>query len=184
MGEITTLLQAANRGEPDAINRLVELLYGDLHQLAHARLRVHAESTLLDTTSLVHETYVRLLKTGELDVSDRRHFFAYAARVMRSVIVDFARRRNAGQRGGGQIHVTLDTDAATALPRAADEILRVHEALDQLARVDGGLARLVEMRYFAGLQVREIAEVLGVTERTVERQWRKARAVLFDALSP
>ncbi len=174
MGEITALIRAASGGDARALDRLLELLYQDLHRLAHARLRAHAENTLLDTTSLPHETCLRLLKTGELEVGDRHHFFAYAARVMRSVLVDFARRRSAERRGGEQIFVTLDTGAGG--PRSSDEILRVHEALDQLGRLDDGLARLVEMRYFAGLQGREIAEALGVTERTVERQWHKARA--------
>lgn len=181
MGEITALIRAASAGDAGARDRLLEVLYQDLRTLAHARLRVHAKDTLLDTTSLVNETCLRLLQAGELQAGDRKHFFAYASRVMRSVIVDFARRRAAQRRGGDRIVVPLEAGAGN--PRSSDEVLRVHDALDALDRLDGDLARLVEMRYFAGLQVREIAEVLGVTERTVERQWHKARAILFDALA-
>jgi RNA polymerase sigma factor (TIGR02999 family) len=182
VGEITTLIRAANAGDRQAVDRLFELLYADLHQLAHARLRASPPNTFLNTTALLHEAYMRFVKAGQLDVDDRRHFLAYAARVMRSIVVDFARRRNAGMRGGGKAHDALDPGVAGALQRSHDEILRVHEGLEALGRIDDGLARLVEMRYFAGLQVQEIAEALGVTERTVERQWHKARAVLFSVL--
>jgi RNA polymerase sigma factor (TIGR02999 family) len=179
MGEITTLIRAASRGDHDAFDRLFSLLYDDLRQLAHARLRAHARDTLLDTTALVHETYVRLVGVGELELEDRRHFFAYSARVMRSIVTDFARQRNAERRGGDLTRVTLGAEFPET---TSDEILRVHEALGQLERVDADLARLVEMRYFAGLQVQEIAEAFGVTPRTVERQWNKARAILFASM--
>lgn len=182
MGEITTLIRAANDGNREAIDRLFSLLYDDLHRLARARLRGNVRDTLLDTTSLLHETYGRLVQAGELDVADRKHFFAYSASVMRSIVVDFARKKNAEQRGGGQVRVAVDENLA-ATPADGDEILRVHEGLEQLGRVDADLARLVEMRYFAGLQVKEIAEAFGVTERTIERQWQKARAILFASLA-
>jgi RNA polymerase sigma factor (TIGR02999 family) len=182
MGEITTLIRAANEGDREAIDRLFSLLYDDLHRLARARLRGNVRDTLLDTTSLLHETYGRLVHAGELDVADRKHFFAYSASVMRSIVVDFARKKNAEQRGGGAPRVALDETIAGS-PASSDEVLRVHEALERLGRVDPDLARLVEMRYFAGLQVKEIAEALGVTDRTIERQWLKARAILFTSLA-
>jgi len=183
MGEITILIRAAQRGDRDALDRLFSLLYDDLHRMAHARVRAGGPNTLLDTTGLVHETYARLADVGELDVVDRQHFFAYVARAMRFVVVDFARRRNAEKRGGGSEHVAIDENVAEGLADRTDEILRVHEGIEGLRRIDEDLARLVEMRYFAGLQVHEIAQALAVSERTVERQWLKARAILFASLA-
>jgi RNA polymerase sigma factor (TIGR02999 family) len=183
MGEITTLIRAASSGDERAFDRLFTLLYDDMHRLAHARLKRGRPITVLDTTSLVHEGYLRFVKAGELDVNDRGHFLAYAARVMRSIVVDFARKRQAERRGGGALKVTLDTGIAEAVDGSNDEIIRVHEVLDELKQVDAELARLVEMRYFAGLKVGEIAEAFGVTERTIERQWQKARAILFAAIN-
>lgn len=183
MGEITTLIRAAQRGDRDALDRLFSLLYDDLHQIAHARVRAGGPNTLLDTTGLVHETYARFAEAGELNVVDRQHFFAYVARAMRFVVVDFARRRNAEKRGGGSEHIAIDENVADVLVDRRDEILRVHQGLEDLGRVDEDLVRLVEMRYFAGLQVDEIAEALAVSGRTVERQWQKARAILFASLA-
>ena len=120
---------------------------------------------------------------GELNAADRQHFFAYVARAMRFVVVDFARRRNAEKRGGGSEHIAIDENVAGVLVDRGDEILRVHEGLEDLRRVDEDLVRLVEMRYFAGLQVQEIAQALDISERTVERQWQKARAILFASLA-
>ena len=183
MGEITILIRAAHGGNRDALDRLFSLLYDDLHRIAHARVNAAGPDSFLDTTALVHETYLRFADAGELDVVDRGHFFAYVARAMRFVVVDFARSRSAEKRGGGRAKVTLDDDIADVLRDRSDEVLRLHDALEDLARIDEELVRLVEMRYFAGLQVKEIAEALGVTERTVERKWRKARAVLFASLA-
>lgn len=183
MSDITTLIRAAHEGDRDALDRLFSLLYDDLHRMAHARVRAGGKDPLLDTTSLVHETYARFADAEELGAVDRQRFFAYVARAMRYVVVDFARNRRAAKRGGGSPHVAIDEDVADAVADRSDEILRIHEGLDDLARVDEDLARLVEMRYFAGLQVQEIAQALGVTERTVERHWQKARAILFASLS-
>ena len=183
MGEITVLIRAAQRGDRDALDRLFSLLYDDLHRIAHARVRAGGPNTLLDTTGLVHETYARLADVGELNAADRQHFFAYVARAMRFVVVDFARRRNAEKRGGGSEHIAIDENVAGVLVDRGDEILRVHEGLEDLRRVDEDLVRLVEMRYFAGLQVQEIAQALDISERTVERQWQKARAILFASLA-
>jgi RNA polymerase sigma factor (TIGR02999 family) len=183
MGEVTTLIRAANSGDSDALNRLFSLLYDDLHRLAHARLRSNTRDILLDTTSLLHETYARLASVEELTLQDRQHFFAYAARAMRFIVVDFARRHHALRRGAGQLHVPLSDDVAAALPERSDEVIRVHEALDQLEQVDPELCRLVEMRYFVGLPVGAVAEALGLSTRTVERHWLKARAILFASIS-
>ena len=168
-------------GGSEATRELFALLYSDLHRLAHARLQRNEPSTLLDTTSLVHETFLRVLKTGRIDVSERPRFLAYAAQVMRSIIVDSVRQRHAERRGGDDPHVSLDA-AADAVSSAEDEVLRVSEALDELAKVDERLVKIVEMRYFAGFTEEDIALALGVNERTVRRDWQKARLLLSLAL--
>lgn len=184
MSEITTLLQAARAGDRQAADRAYALLYADLQRLAHGRLRREGEFTLLDTTALVHESYLRLRGGPAPDFSDRHHFLAYAARVMRSVIVDLVRARLAERRGGGALHLTLNTTLAAAVgaPDGGDEVLRVHEALDSLTAADARLGAVVELRYFGGLSETEIAQALGVTERTVQRDWQKARLFLSAAL--
>lgn len=181
MTEITTLLQAAKSGDDQAAGRVVSLLYAELHRLARSRLRRSGDMTLLDTTSLVHESYLRIQQAGKPDFADRKHFLAYAAKAMRTIVIDIARAAQADRRGGG-LQVTLNTAIGDSLAVEEDEILRVHEALDELAAVDERLGRLVEMRYFGGLTEGEIAECLGVTERTVQRDWQKARMFLSMAL--
>jgi RNA polymerase sigma factor (TIGR02999 family) len=167
--------------EGEATQELFSLLYNDLRRLAHARLQRNEPITLLDTTSLVHETFLRVLKSGRIEVSERPRFLAYAAQVMRSVIVDFVRQRHAERRGGDDPRVPLDA-AAEGVPAADEEILRVSEALEELAKVDERLVKIVEMRYFGGFTEEDIALALGVTERTVRRDWQKARLLLSLAL--
>jgi RNA polymerase sigma factor (TIGR02999 family) len=181
-GSITELIQRANRGEQEALDRLFEQLYAELHDMARSRVRRHAAITLLDTTALLHESYLRLVKVGALSVANRSHFLAYASRVMRSIIVDFARQRLADRRGGGAIELPLDTEAGAQASSPAVDVVRVHDALEQLAAADERLVRLVEMRYFGGLTEDEIAEALGVSSRTVQRDWEKARLLLSIAL--
>jgi RNA polymerase sigma factor (TIGR02999 family) len=185
LGEVTVLLQAARNGEGLAVGRLFELLYPELRRIAHARLRYRDDRLLMDTGVLINEAYLRLLNIQSVAAADRGHFLAYAAQVMRSVIVDVVRESQAERRGGGQqAFVTLDTQALNDVaPQGEDEILRVHEALQDLAKIDERLVRVVEMRYFAGLTNQEIADSLGVTTRTVERDWEKARTVLHHLLS-
>jgi RNA polymerase sigma factor (TIGR02999 family) len=183
MAELTSLLAAARQGDDNAAGQAFSLLYADLRRLARARLRQHQTFTLLDTTSLVHESYLKLVGAQALPVEDRHHFFAYASRVMRSVIVDFARARQAERRGGDAEHVVLDTAMGERLAAPENDVLRVHEALDVLAQADARLAQVVEMRYFGGLGEAEIAEVLGVSERTVRRDWERARLLLQAALA-
>jgi RNA polymerase sigma factor (TIGR02999 family) len=182
MTEITTLLRAAGAGDSRAADQVVSLLYDELHRLARSRLRRSGELTLLDTSSLVHESYLRIQGAGELDFADRKHFLAYAAKVMHTIVIDLVRARRADRRGGDALHVTLSTEVGESVAREEDEILRVHEALEELAGVDERLAKVVEMRYFGGLTEAEIAESLGVTERTVQRDWQKARLFLSMAL--
>lgn len=182
MADITNLLRAAGSGDSRAGEQVIVLMYDDLRRLARSRLRRSGELTLLDTTSLVHEAYLRFQRAGELDFADRRHFLAYASRVMHTIVIDLVRARMADRRGGEAVHVTLNTAIGDSVPAKDDEVLRVHEALEELAAVDARLAQVVEMRYFGGLSEAEIAECLEVTERTVQRDWRKARLFLSAAL--
>jgi RNA polymerase sigma factor (TIGR02999 family) len=182
MSELTTLLAAARSGDSDAAGQAFGLLYDDLRRLARARLRPHQTMTLLDTTSLVHESYMKLVGAAALPVEDRHHFFAYASRVMRSVIIDFARARQAERRGGDAEHVALNTEISGQVAAPENDALRVHEALAVLEQADTRLAQVVEMRYFGGLTEAEIAEALGLSERTVRRDWEKARLLLVAAM--
>lgn len=183
MGELTNLLLRAKAGDEAAREQLFATAYADLHVQARARLRGGGRNTLLDTTSLVHESYLRFVQAGKLDGADRAHFFSYAASVMRSVIVDFARARSAQRRGGDLEHVTFDTDLGDKLAAEEVQIVHVHEALARLERADPRLAKVVEMRYFAGMSEAEIGAALGVTERTVRRDWKRARLLLAAALA-
>jgi len=182
MGDITQLLHAAADGQPGALDQVIETLYGELHRLARSRMRRSGDMTLLDTTALVNEAWMRFREAGQLDFPDRRYFLGYAARVMRALAIDAARARMAVKRGGADEHVTLDTFISESVVAEADEVLKVHEALEELAEVDERLARVVEMRYFGGLSEREIAECLEITERTVQRDWHKARLYLAASL--
>jgi RNA polymerase sigma factor (TIGR02999 family) len=183
MSEITQLLQGINGGDTAARDKLFALLYPELRKLARSRLRRNETITLLDTTGLLHESYLRFLKSQSLAFEDRGRFFAYAASVMRSVVVDEVRKRRAERRGGDAEHVALDTAVPDTAAADEDQVMRVHEAMQELAALDPRLAQVVEMRYFGGLSDIEIATVLGVTDRTVRRDWDKARTLLFASLS-
>jgi RNA polymerase sigma factor (TIGR02999 family) len=180
--EVTALLAAMRRGEARAVDDLFALLYPDLRQLAHARLRHSGSFTLLETTALVHESYLRLLRAGSLKAGDRGQFMAYAARVMRSVVVDFVRHRVAERRGGDAVHLELGEEVAELADPGEREVVRVNEALQELAAIDERLVRVVEMRYFAGMTEEQVAEALDLSRRSVSRDWEKARLFLADAL--
>lgn len=182
VGDITELIKRAQAGEDAAMERLFEQLYEPLCGLARSRLTRGSPQTLLDTTGLVHEFYLRLEQAGRVLVNDRHHFMAYAARAMRSVVVDFARRRAAERRGGDVEHVPLTEGLVES--NSEQEILQVHAALETLETVDPRLVRVVEMRYFAGMTEAEIGQALGITDRTVRRDWEKARLLLASALKP
>lgn len=177
---ITRLLQQAAAGDRGALDAVYATLYPQLKAVARGRLRQQGRGDELETTVLVHESFVRLVNTRELRLVDRRHFFAYAAKTMRHIIIDSAREVLAERRGAGAVHTSLGDEAlAVAASEASDELLRVEGALGALEAVDPGLAELVEMRYFAGYSETEVAELLGINERTVRRRWDKARAWLF-----
>jgi RNA polymerase sigma factor (TIGR02999 family) len=167
---------------PVPAQELFPALYGELRRLARSKLAGGGRHTLLDTHALVHEAFLRMRHGAGVNVNDREHFMAYAASTMRSVVIDFVRRRSAERRGGGAEHVTLDTHAAQDRGNNDEEVFAVHEALHTLAEVDARLVRVVEMRYFAGLSDLEIAAALGVTDRTVRRDWDRARLLLSQML--
>ncbi len=181
---ITMLLRQAATGDRAALDAVYASLYPELKRVARARLRAQGRADSMGTTMLVHESFVRLVGARGLRLEDRRHFFAYAAKTMRNVIIDCAREQLADRRGGGAEHLTLGhADALNVADQAtSDALLRVSDALHELEAVDPELAELVEMRYFGGYSETEIAELRGVTERTVRRHWDKARAWLYVAL--
>ena len=164
------------------IAALSALAYEDLRQLARARLRSSGPLTLLDTAGLVSDTYKRLAVQHNLKIENRAHFLGYCARIMRSIIIDLVRERNAGRRGGGARKITLNTSLGDAVA-VDDEPLRVDDALADLAKLEPRLAQVVEMRYFGGYNEEEVAEALGITTRTVQRDWQKARVLLQAMLS-
>lgn len=179
---LTELIHRAQAGDAGAVNALFEATYPELRRLARARLRAGGRNTLLDTTSLVHEWYVRFVSSGRIRIEDRVHFMRYAGRTMRAVIVDFARRRASAKRGGGVVRLALGTDGVEPAADGAEEILRVHEAVEALARMAPRIAQVIELRYFAGLTEAEIGEALGLADRTVRRDCEKARLLLAEAL--
>ena len=181
---LTDLIRSARSGDDAALQSVFQLTYEELRRMARNRLRVVERNTLLDTTSLVHECFIRFANARQLGPEDRVHFFRYAGQVMRSVIVDLARASLAERRGGSADHLSLSTTIGDSLAAGEQEVLRVHEALDGLAQYDARLVQVVEMRYFAGMTELEIAEALGITDRTVRRDWEKARLLLAQALAP
>lgn len=179
-GEVTRLLCGAREGDSGAVNRLFVLLYQDLYRLARAKVRKHRTLQNLNTTMVLHESYLRLHQLSALNVDDKNHFFTYAARVMRSVIVDLVRSANAERRGGGELHVTLNTEVANSV--GEENVLDVHRALEQLEAIEPRLVRVVEARFFAGLTEVETAETLGVSDRTVRRDWEKAKILIASII--
>jgi RNA polymerase sigma factor (TIGR02999 family) len=181
---ITVLLQRAASGDRSALDAIYASLYPELKRLARSRLHHQGRGDSVSTTMLVHESFERLINAHDLRLEDRRHFFAYAAKTMRNIIIDSARELLAERRGGGAEHLTLGHADAVQVAdvQTSDELVRIGDALRQLEAVDPELAELVEMRYFGGYSETEIAALQGVTDRTVRRRWDKARAWLFVAL--
>jgi RNA polymerase sigma factor (TIGR02999 family) len=179
VSDITLLLDAIHRGEPDADGALLEHVYSELRQIARAKMAREQPGHLLQPTALVHEAWLRL---GDQRFENRAHFFGAAAEAMRRILVEAARRKHAARRGGGQ--AGLDADAAEIVaPVPDDELLAVHEALDRLAAVDPEKAELVKLRYFAGLSIEETAAALAISPRTAKRHWTYARAWLLDTMN-
>jgi RNA polymerase sigma factor (TIGR02999 family) len=175
--DITGLLLAWRAGDRDAFDRLFPLVYDELRRIAHRQLRGERGEHTLGTTALVHEAYLKLVDQTRAQLTDRAHFFAVAARAMRRILVDYARRHRAVKRGGALGQVSLD-DATLLAAERADALVALDEALDRLADVDTRLSQVVECRFFGGLDEEETAEALAVTSRTVRRDWVKARTWL------
>jgi RNA polymerase sigma factor (TIGR02999 family) len=182
---LTQLLARAARGEKGALDQVFAALYPEMRIIAHSRLRVDGRVAHLDTTSLVHECYLRLVNVSKISITDRKHFFTYAAKMMRNITIDFAREHLAKRRGGDVTIVQLDTAVGNQLSDDDGNpvLLQVHDALLALESVDPILAQVVEMRFFAGYSDIEIAELLGSSERTVRRHWEKARAFLLASMN-
>ncbi len=183
-GEVTRLLKELGEGDPHALDRLYPLVYEELRRAAQRALRSERAEHTLQPTELVHEVFLKLAGSGPGQLHDRTHFVAVAARAMRQVLVDHARRRNAAKRGGELVRTTLGDSAFVSGPLSAEELIALDDALNRLETYEPRLRQVVEMRYFAGLPEREIAVALGVTERTVQRDWVKARAWLHKELHP
>lgn len=179
-GPVTQLLARVSMGDAGALDQLFPLVYDGLRGAADRALRAERPGHTLGPTALVHEAYLKLVG-GELPASDLGHFMTIAARAMRQILVDHARRRLAHKRGDGGIAVTLDFDIADR-GMAADDVIALDDALDRLAELNPRLRDVVELRFFAGLGEEEIAKALGITSRTVQRDWAKARAFLYRAV--
>lgn len=179
--EVTDLLVKWGRGDEAALDELVPLVHEELRRRAHRYIERERPGHTLQTTALVNEAYLRLVNQAGVRWQDRAHFFAVSAKVMRHILVDYARARGYAKRGGGALRVTLDEAAGVSAGQAA-ELLALDEALKGLAEIYPRRSQVVELRYFGGLNNEEVAAVLKVTTKTVERDWRFARAWLYDEL--
>jgi RNA polymerase sigma factor (TIGR02999 family) len=179
--DVTALLIAHGQGEREAFERLVPLVYQDLRRVARARLRGQGSGETLNTTALVHEAYVKLVDQSRVSWNDRQHFFAVAAMAMRQILIDHARHRGRDKRGGQVQKITLD-EAPDPTAKDSEQLIDLDLALSKLAEIDERQVRIVECRYFAGLTEQETADALGLSLRTTQREWLKARAWLRHEL--
>ena len=182
-GEVTQLLGRLRAGENEALDQLVPLLYGELRRIASENLRRERSSHTLATTALVNEAYLRLVDSRKISVRDRAQFFGAASLTMRRILVDYARTRNRLKRGAGVEPIPLDEATAFLTHHEANEILALDDALGRLAEFDERASRVVQLRFFGGLDMGEIAAVLDISERTVHRDWVSARAWLWKEVS-
>jgi RNA polymerase sigma factor (TIGR02999 family) len=180
--EVTRLLQAWSLGDQDALQQLMPLVYDELHRMAHRYMSAEQSGQVLQTTALVHEAYLRLVDVENIDWQNRAHFYGICARLMRRILIDFARSRNYQKRGGHFAHIELE-EAATVSVVVSSELLAVDEALKQLATVDARKSEVVELRFFGGLTVEETAAALHLSQETVMRDWKLAKAWLLRELS-
>ena len=179
--QVTGLLVAVQRGDAAAVNQLIPVVYEELRRLAKRHMARQRKGHTLQTADLVSEAYLKLVNVKEAGWKDRIHFFAVASQAMRSVLVDYARRRGYAKRGGNPIRVSL-SEADQAAEEKSAEVIAIDEALGRLAALDPRKSRVVELRYFGGLTVEESAELLGVSSKTIDREWRWARAWLHREL--
>jgi RNA polymerase sigma factor (TIGR02999 family) len=180
--KVTELLLSWGQGDAAALDRLIPVVYDELRRVARRHLRGESPGHALQATALVHEVYLRLVDVDRMTLKNRTHFFALAARLMRQILVDHARRQHAEKRGGRATMVSLD-GVSPAIPPSSVDVLALDEALDALSAIDDRQCRVVELRFFAGLNIDETAEALGVSPATVEREWALAKAWLYRALT-
>ncbi len=183
VSDVAHLLDTVEKGDPESAEKLLPLVYEELRRLAAARMASQGPGQTLQATALVHEAYLKLVGGDSRRWNDRRHFFATAARAMRQILTDRARAKKRQRRGGNQAHVPIE-DIEIALPTGLDPatVLSLNEAIDQLRETDISKAQVVELKFFLGLQDKEVAELLGVTTRTVERHWAYAKAWLYERI--
>ena len=181
-GDVTSLLAAWSKGDQSALNKVMPLVYAELHRIARRAWSQQQNNNTLQPTALINEAYLRLANAEKASFQDRCHFFAVASTAMRQILVNHAKGRLSDKRGGGRANVSLD-DVQPAVHQEAAEIVALHEALDALHAVDPRKSRVVEMRYFGGLSIEETAEALGVSIGTVNRDWRLARSWLIRQMN-
>ena len=181
--DVSGLLLSWREGDAAALDRLVPLVYDELRRVARNRLRREAPGQALQATALVHEVFLRLVDVNRMTLTSRTHFFAMSARLMRQILVDHARRRRADKRGGGATVIGLDDAAPPTTHASSVDVLALDEALDTLSSFDPRQCRVVELRFFAGLNIPEVADALGISTATVEREWAMAKAWLYQRLS-
>lgn len=179
--ELTQLLVDWGNGDKAALDKLIPLVYGELHRMARHYMRGERRGHTLQTTALINEAYLRLIDYRKMQWQDRAHFFAVAAQVMRRILVDSARKRQGAKRGSGAQKLSLDEAAAVSQEKSA-EVVAVDDALKDLAMLDPRKSRIVELRYFGGLDIAEASEILGISPTTVQREWRSAKAWLYRAI--
>jgi RNA polymerase sigma factor (TIGR02999 family) len=179
---VTDLLLSWRQGDAEALDRLIPLVYDELRRIARRHLRGESPGHALQATALVHEVYLRLVDVNRMSLTDRAHFFGVAATLMRQIVVDYARRQRADKRGGGVTLLALD-EASPSVGTPSVDVLALDEALDALSAIDARQCRVVELRFFAGLNIDEAAEALSVSPATVEREWALAKAWLYRRLS-
>lgn len=180
---LTQMLIQLSEGKSEIVDDILPLIYDELRRLAGNYLRRERSEHTLQPTALVHEAYLKLIDQRQVKWQNRAHFFGIAANIMRRILVDYARQHKAGKRGGNEENLSLDDEIIVASTEKSAELLALDEALENLAKVDPQKSRIVELRYFGGLSVEETAEVLGVSEITVKRHWRMAKAWLYGQLS-
>ncbi len=179
--EITSLLHAWRRGDQLALEQLTPVVYQELHRMARHYMAREREGHTLQTTALINEVYLRLVKVKEVEWQDRAHFFAVSAQLMRRILTDFARSHQYQKRGGGAIHVSID-EAHTLSPQPGVDLVALEQALTRLGQTDARKSKVVELRFFGGMTVEETAEVLHISSETVMRDWSMARAWLLREL--
>jgi RNA polymerase sigma factor (TIGR02999 family) len=180
-GEVTVLLDAWRNGDPEALNKVMPLVYAELYRIARRAWSQQPHNNTLQPTALINEVYLKLASAGNTSFKDRCHFFAVACTAMRQILVNHAKSRVAGKRGGGRVHVSLDE--VQPVHQEAAEIVALHQALEALQAIDPRKSKVVELRYFGGLSIEETAEALGISVRTVNRDWRLARSWLIREMS-